>query len=99
MMKVTDKEDRFWFFLENGTDFYIDVHCNVSAFGFSMLIKLNKEEAENYRKSGYEFLKELARDIQYYSQSKYKDRHELGEIGKIAHNAIMTFNKNSDSGN
>ena len=93
MMKVTDKEDRFWFFLENGLDFYIDVNCNVSAFGFSMLIKLNKEESESYRKSGHEFLKELARDIQYYSQSKYKDRHTSGEIGKITHDAIMAFNK------
>ena len=91
-MKVTDKEDGFWFFLEEGTDLYIDVNCNVSAFCFSMLIKLNEEEAENYNKSGHEFLKELARDIQYYSQSKYKDRHTSGEIGKIAHDEIMAFN-------
>ncbi|BDD00590.1 hypothetical protein PEPS_28700 (plasmid) [Persicobacter psychrovividus] len=52
-----------------------------------MLIKLNKEESESYRKSGHDFFKDLARDIQYYSQSKYKDRHTCGEIGKIAHDA------------
>ena len=91
-MKVIDKEDRFWFFLEDGKHFYIDVNCNVSAFGFSMLIKLNEEETESYKKSGHEFLKRLARDIQYYSQSKYKDRHTSGEIGKIAHEAVMEFN-------
>lgn len=96
-MKVIDKENGFWFFLSDGEDYYIDVNCNVSAFGFSMLVKLNNEETENFINKGHESLKDLARNIQYYSQSKYKDRNISGETEKLAHNAIMTFNKDSDN--
>lgn len=43
-MRVVDFEDRTWFLLEHENKRYIDVNSNQSAFGFSILINLNKSE-------------------------------------------------------
>ena len=98
-MKVIENEPRFWFLLSHNDDFYIDVNCNVSAFGFSMLVKLNNEELTQFKSNGREYINSLAENIQYYSQSKYKNRHTLGEIGKLVHEVIMEFNNQNKAPN
>lgn len=92
-MKVIDIEPQSWFFLTNGTDYFIDVNCNHSFVGFSLLIKLDKAETDVYQKKGKEFLNLLADDIQYYALSKYKERNiVVDELKDRTHKAILEFN-------
>lgn len=93
-MKVIQNKPKAWFFLKHNNDFYINVNCNISVFGFSMLVKLNDEELNRFIEKGYTYIDSLANQIQNSSQSKYKSRQTLGKIGQLSHEAILKFNTN-----
>jgi hypothetical protein len=93
-MTVIDFHPQSWFFLKNDTEYFIDVNCNHSAFGFSLLIQLNQAEIDDYNENGKEFLLNFANDIQYYALTKYTKRQISGEIEKAVQSAIQLYNKN-----
>ncbi|MFO0356286.1 MAG: hypothetical protein ACK50A_04970 [Sphingobacteriaceae bacterium] len=93
-MTVIYHEPQSWFFLKNNIDYFIDVNCNYSAFGFSLLIQLNETEINDYNENGQKFLANFANDIQYHALTKYMSRQIKGEVEKSVYDAIQLFNKN-----
>lgn len=95
-MDVIDFEDRAWFLLIDGENYFIDVNCNISAFGFSMLICLDGEELKMFKQHGHQYIDELAKDIAYYSTSKYGNRDKSTDYSMIVSDAIKSWKiKNS----
>jgi len=90
-MKIIDFEDKAWFFLNGSDHYYIDVNCNYSFLGFNMLIHLSASEVNDYHNHGRDFLNSLAKDIQQYALSRYKDRNVKGDIERMANEAIIGF--------
>lgn len=92
-MEVIEFEPKFWYFLKNENDHYIDVNCSYSFVGFGRLIKLSESEIIEYKKEGKKYLNELADEIQYHALSKYNERNITGGIEKETYKAIMKFNE------
>ncbi|WP_332453041.1 hypothetical protein [Chryseobacterium aquaticum] len=90
-MKIIDSEDKAWFFLNENDNYYIDVNCNYSFVGFTMLIQLSKIEINEYKNQGKEYLNSLAKNIQQYALCHYKDRNVKGDIERMANEAIIEF--------
>jgi hypothetical protein len=63
-MHVIDSEPASWFLLQDGADLFLDVNCNVSAFGYSVLIELTPGEAADYRAVGRSSISALANRVQ-----------------------------------
>ncbi|WP_321322218.1 hypothetical protein [Labilibaculum sp.] len=90
-MKVIDFEDRMWYLLEHDDKRFIDVNCNHSAFGFSILINLNGKEEKSYLERGHSYLNELATDFSYYALTKYKERDESRHYKTLVSKAIKSW--------
>jgi len=90
-MTVKDFEPHFWFFIQNDNDYYLNVNCSYSAFGFSRLIKLSESETDGYNNGGKAYLNSLADDVQYHALTKYNERHIRGAIEKLVSEAILKF--------
>ena len=95
-MTVKDFEPHFWFFIQNENDYYLDVNCSYSAFGFTRLIKLTATEIEDYNNYGKTFLNSLANDIQYHALTKYLERNITGTIASLTTKAILKFNEQNN---
>ena len=78
-------------FLNENDNYYIDVNCNYSFLGFTMLIQLSKIEINEYEIQGKEYLNSLAKNIQQYALSHYKDRTVKGDNERMANEAIIEF--------
>jgi hypothetical protein len=63
-MRVIDFQPADWFLFEDGADLFLDVNCNVSAVGYSVLIKLLPEEVADYRTVGRSSISRLAERVQ-----------------------------------
>ena len=90
-MDVIDFQDRAWFLLKDGENDFIDVNCNISAFGFSMLICLDGVELNEYKNQGHPYIDKLAKDIAYYSTSKYSNRDKSNDYKGIVSDAIKSW--------
>lgn len=90
-MKIIDFESNSWFFLNEGNKYYIDVNCNYSFVGFTMLIQLNNSEVVEYQNQGKNYLNSLAKNIQHYALSTFKDRNIKGDVERIANDSITKF--------
>ncbi|MDH5650355.1 MAG: hypothetical protein OEZ39_00635 [Gammaproteobacteria bacterium] len=101
-MKVVDSDNWSWFLFEHEGYLYLDANCNISALGYTYMIKLNEEELEAYRNSGREYLDKLAHDIHHSvpiakdTNSIYKDRDVSNELSKPATEAVHVWRNNSD---
>jgi hypothetical protein len=63
-MRIIDSEPAGWFLVEDGADLLLDVNCNHSAFGYSVLIKLSSQEVAEYRTAGRSLISQLADRVQ-----------------------------------
>ena len=63
-MQKIDHQPQSWYLFEHGADLFLDCNCNVSAFGYSVLIRLTPEEAAEYRTVGRTYLSWLADQVQ-----------------------------------
>jgi hypothetical protein len=90
-MKIIDFESKSWFFLSHEDNYYIDVNCNYSFVGFTMLIQLNNSEVVEYQNHGKNYLNSLAKNIQYYALSTFKDRNIKGDVERLVNDAIIQF--------
>lgn len=62
-MKVLDHEPYRWFLLEESGNLLLDANCNHSFIGYDFLIQLTREEMQEYRQRGREYLNWLSEDI------------------------------------
>jgi hypothetical protein len=92
-MEVIDFEAQSWFLLKAENDYFLDVNCNYSAFGFSRLIKLTPFEKKEFNSKGRTSITTLANDVQYHATTKYAERHLTGEFEKSVQLAIQSYNK------
>jgi hypothetical protein len=80
-VKVLDHEPHAWFLLENEGALYLDAHCSLSFFDYSVLIALDPDETSAYRAEGRHYLDKLAERIHdsapaaVSSTSPYKARN------------------------
>ncbi len=93
-MKVLDTEQWSWFLFVHESNYYLDVNCNISAFGYTYMIKLNECERKMYEVDGREYLNKLAHEIHYSvpigkdSKSIYKGRDVGSEFRVLTSEAI-----------
>ncbi len=99
-MKVIDTECWAWFLFEHEGDLYLDANCNMSALGYTYMIRLNEDELESYKNGGHEYLNQLAYDIHYSvpiakdSGSIYKGRDVSGEYSEMTAEAVGLWREN-----
>ena len=91
-MKVLDEENQRWFLLQKGNNLFLNVLCNNSAAYFNMLIKLEEDEHLKYEQRCRDYLNSFARDIQYYSFSKFQNRDFGMGMREEVSLAIATWN-------
>lgn len=60
---VLDHAPQAWFLLQFGADRFLDVNCNASAFGYSLLIRLDADECAQLRQGGHAACDALATRI------------------------------------
>lgn len=89
-LEVADHAPHAWFFLRGGEDYYLDVNCEQGAVGFSLLIKLTDEEAEEYRALGRVFLDYLAAKVAYWP-ARYGDRDLSSGLQAEVTDAVANF--------
>lgn len=100
-MKVLDHEPQVWFLLEDEGSLYLDANCNHSFIGYSFLLRLNSEEAAQYKAKGRDYLSWLADDIQNSapilaaSKSRYKGRDLSGEHSERVMTAVREWRQAS----
>ena len=96
IMEVIDFEDRAWFLLKDDDNYFLDVNCSNSAFGFSLLICLEGEELNYFQKYGHDYIEKLAKEIAYHSNSKYSNRDMSQDYKTIVSEVIKSWKlKNS----
>jgi hypothetical protein len=89
-LQVADHAPHAWFSLRGGEDYYLDVNCDQGAVGFSRLIKLTDEEAEEYRALGRVFLDYLAARVAYWP-ARYRDRDLSSSLQAEVTEAVANF--------
>jgi hypothetical protein len=67
--------------VEDGKRHYLDVNCNRSAVGFSILVQLTDEEEAELHGLGRTFVSYLAAKIAYWPD-RYQPRDITGPIAK-----------------
>ncbi|MBC8102637.1 MAG: hypothetical protein H7Z41_08630 [Cytophagales bacterium] len=87
-MKVVLNEPGFWYLLRKGDTYYIDVNCEASFVGFTLMIGLSEDEYREYHALGRTFLSYFAEKINYWSRN-YKERNVTGPLQKEAMEAIL----------
>ena len=104
-MKVVDYENWTWFLFEHQNELYLDVHCNMSAFGYTYMIQLNDTERELYETEGREYLCKLAHDIHYSvpiakdTSSIYKERNVTKEFSNLTREAVRVWREHANDKN
>lgn len=88
-MKVVDHQPADWFFLESNEDYFLDVNCSRSFFGFSVAIRLTPEEVESYSRDGRNYIQELANQVSAKSDPCHPRSISEESILKVIHEAIM----------
>ena len=63
-MNVIAHAPHSWFLLLDLNDLYLDVNCNRGAVGFSILLRLTREERDAYRDEGQSAIERLAAGVQ-----------------------------------
>ncbi len=102
-MKIIDTESGAWFLFEHEGSLYLDVNCNVRAFGYTYMIKLNEEELNLYQSGGRAYLGELAHDIHYSApiakdtKSIYQGRDVTNELSELSTEAVQAWRENGNA--
>ncbi len=78
-MHVVDHEPHVWYLFEREEQLLLDVNCNHSAAGYSVLIPLSSEEATDYACDGRACLNRLARAVQDGGPGR---GHQLRDVSK-----------------
>lgn len=91
-MHVIDHEPHSWFLLKAGGQLFLDVYCNHSAFGYSVMILLDDQEAAAYASQGALYLNQLAQAVQDVGPGRgYQLRDITASYGKADLAAIQQW--------
>jgi hypothetical protein len=96
-MKVIDHEPGLWFLLGDDDRLFLDVNCEHSAVGYTVLIELDESERAQQTAQGRAYLSKLAEAINYSapgargSQSSYKSRNISSQYGAQVSEAIRAW--------
>lgn len=63
-MKIVDFAPHAWFLFQRGDEYLLDVNCNHSAAGYSILIRLEDDEVSLYSSGGRAYMDRLAQAVQ-----------------------------------
>jgi len=103
-MRVIDCENWAWFLYEHDGGLFLDANCNMSAFGYTYMIRLNEQELQNYQNGGRAYLNKLAQDISQSvpiakeTKSIYTGRNVSKELSKLATETVKTW-RTENNGN
>lgn len=98
-MTVIDHCSDSWFLLESSNEMYLDVNCNISAFEYNFLFKLNEEEILRYKSDGKKYIDILSEDVndsgpaEAGSKSRYLSRKAPVDIEEIVYLTIVDWKK------
>ena len=87
-MEVVLNKPGFWYLLKKDDAYYLDINCEASFVGFTLMLQLNEDEYAEYHALGRTFLQYFAEKINYRS-SVYKARNTTGPLQKEAMKAIL----------
>ena len=85
-MHVIDSRPAAWFLLEDGADLFLDVNCNHSFAGYSVLVRLTPEEIAEYRTGGRPSISRLADRVQ---DSGPGGEYQKRDVGSTYQDAVM----------
>jgi len=100
-MKIIDHEPQSWFLLEDAGALFLDGNYNHSFVGYDWMIQLNRDEVDQYRERGREFINRLAEDVQNSvpilkaSTSSYETRRVPQELYDKASASIAEWKEAS----
>jgi hypothetical protein len=89
-------EPAAWYLLSDDGQLYLDVNCNQSAVGFSLLIRLDQAERAAFGQRGRDFADELATRIAY-SPAAYRPRNVTGLADQVTE-AILAWQREQGTG-
>ncbi|MBB4126598.1 hypothetical protein GGR77_001888 [Xanthomonas translucens] len=89
---VLDHAPHAWFLLQSGADRFLDVNCNASAFGYSLLIRLDAEECAQVQQGGHAACDALAARIRDTASPRHP-RDVSRDHGQAVSDAIARWRK------
>lgn len=89
-MVVIDHAPHAWFLLRDGDGFVLDVNCEVAAVGFSLILRLDPDEAADVAARGRVAAAALAGEIAG-SPRKYAPRHGGAALAADVEMAIRAW--------
>ena len=91
-MRVVDYDPHDWFLFECEDGLLLDVNCDHSAVGYSVLIPLNGDETAQFAALGKAYLNDLAQAIHYAGPgSSLQSRSVLKEYGERCREAVKEW--------
>jgi hypothetical protein len=91
-MRVLLGQPAGWYLLSDAGQLYLDVNCNYSAFGFSIMIRLDPAEQAAFAERGRAFVDELAEQIAYWSE-RYRPRNVTDLPDDQVTEAILAYQR------
>jgi hypothetical protein len=76
-MEVIDEGLQLWLLFKREDELFLDVSCDHSAVGYSVLIRLKPEEEAAYARDGRAFLDRLAQEVQDRGPHSSQQRRNL----------------------
>jgi len=90
-MKVISHGPSFYFLVQDGDNYYLDVNCTVRFAGFCITFELNQDEIAQFKNRGESHIKELAEKVNRLANT-YQARQLNETIKKQVNDTIMEWN-------
>ncbi|MBC8065373.1 MAG: GNAT family N-acetyltransferase [Chlorobia bacterium] len=91
-MRVVDHAPHAWFLFQKNDELFLDVNCNHSSAGYSILIRLNEEEAAQHAREGRPHLDRLAQAVQDSGPGSDLQRRDVGNAHRNeTHHAVLKW--------
>lgn len=88
-MQVVDHDPHAWFLFKSEDNLLLDINCNHSAVGHSVLILLTPEETSNYAREGHAYFDQLAQRVHNSGPgSAQQGRNVAAKYGRECHEAF-----------
>ncbi|WP_369976422.1 hypothetical protein [Xanthomonas bundabergensis] len=88
--RVLDHAAHAWFLLQAGDDRFLDVNCSASAFGYSLLLRLDADECAQVQQGGRAACDALATRIRDTASPQHP-RDVSRDHGEAVHRAIVRW--------